>query len=612
MVVKYKLQILPMPWSRIIILTLTLGFFVLWSKAYAQNNTNYACSVAQIERDINEADEWAEKSHQDSARFLLNRALQCAQKLDQQYLKAKVLLELGIVEFRQVGPRDVPTKLFLESLALYTQLNDLDGIERCNLQLGVLNYDIRNFETAVVYFQNMLEAKTSNTRMRGIAHYLLALSFSELKNFEKAKEMFELAVKEIEQSDSEFHMLIQAFKGKMYLNKGDNETAVTVLENALVEHKTIINEEGSAPIFSFLSTGYLRLGNYDKAIFYGKKAFNLSLGRGSNTIYLREAESSLYKAYFEKGIIDSAYFFLESLSDLNDSVSSQQVVQRVTEMSGQYEFEQKLRSQQAEQQLKDKLAEKEIERQKLIRNLLFIGFILVGIFALVFFRQRTKITKEKERSDNLLLNILPEEIAQELKENGKAEARNFDMVSILFTDFKGFTEASAKLSAGELVSEINSCFEVFDDIVDKYNIEKIKTIGDAYMAAGGLPIPTKHSLKNTVLAALEMQEFIANRKAKNHVKEKPAFEMRVGIHTGPVVAGIVGVKKFQYDIWGDTVNTASRMESNGEVGKVNISNDTYKLLKDDPQFLFESRGMIEVKGKGEMEMWFVSKNTSTT
>lgn len=221
-------------------------------------------------------------------------------------------------------------------------------------------------------------------------------------------------------------------------------------------------------------------------------------------------------------------------------------------------------------------------------------------------RAKDTIEKEKSRSEHLLLNILPAQIIEELKKKGRADAREFEMASILFTDFKGFTTVSERLSAQDLVSEINTCFKAFDNIMGNYNIEKIKTIGDAYMAAGGIPEPSNDSVKNTVLAALEMQEFITDRKEKLDAQRKAGFEMRVGIHTGPIVAGIVGVKKFAYDVWGDTVNTASRMESSGEVGKVNISQATYELLKDELQFHFEYRGKVEAKGKGEIEMYFVS------
>ena len=224
---------------------------------------------------------------------------------------------------------------------------------------------------------------------------------------------------------------------------------------------------------------------------------------------------------------------------------------------------------------------------------------------------RTKeLTSEKQKSDDLLLNILPAEIAEELKLNGSVAAKNFEAVSIIFTDFKDFTQTSERLSAKDLVAEINYCYEEFDNLCDKYGIEKIKTIGDSYMCASGISLSKHDTVKNTVLAALDMQSFINNRFEEKRLNNEVGFEMRLGINTGPIVAGIVGVKKFQYDIWGDTVNIASRMESNGQVGKVNISKQTYELIKDDQQFTFEKRGKIQAKGKGEIEMYFVERTAS--
>jgi class 3 adenylate cyclase len=242
-----------------------------------------------------------------------------------------------------------------------------------------------------------------------------------------------------------------------------------------------------------------------------------------------------------------------------------------------------------------------------------------------------ELRTEKERSDELLLNILPHEVAEELKNTGAAAAKHFDQATVLFSDFRGFTQLSEKLSPEQLVREIDTCFKHFDGLMDKWGMEKIKTIGDAYMAAGGLPDPGKGSPADVVHAALEMQEFMEDLARRRKAQGLPVFHMRVGIHTGPVVAGIVGVKKFQYDIWGDTVNTASRMESSGEVGRVNISEATYALVKDvvssqlsvvsarvgsrttgnqqltTPAFNFTPRGRIQAKGKGEMEMYFVNR-----
>lgn len=217
------------------------------------------------------------------------------------------------------------------------------------------------------------------------------------------------------------------------------------------------------------------------------------------------------------------------------------------------------------------------------------------------------ITKEKERSDTLLLNILPFKTAQELKDTGKSEASHFNDVTVLFTDFQDFSIIAEKSSAAQLVAEIDFCFKGFDKIVEKYNIEKIKTIGDSYMAVGGLPIENTTHASDAVMAALEMQEFISQRKQYllQQNSSTIGFDVRIGINSGPVVAGIVGIKKFAYDIWGDTVNTASRMESSGAAGKINISGATYERIKD--RFRCEYRGKIQAKNKGEIDMYFVEQ-----
>ncbi len=219
-------------------------------------------------------------------------------------------------------------------------------------------------------------------------------------------------------------------------------------------------------------------------------------------------------------------------------------------------------------------------------------------------KERTaELTKEKERSDELLLNILPAETARELKETGRSEPKLFEQVTVIFTDFKDFTLISENLSPAELVSEMNYCFSEFDRIISTCNIEKIKTIGDSYMAAGGLPIPNQTHAKDTIRAALAIREFMQGYNKKRMSNGKGAFEIRIGIHTGSVVAGIVGIKKFAYDIWGDTVNTASRMESSSEPGKINVSGSTYELVKD--EFSFLHRGKIEAKNKGQIDMYYL-------
>ena len=271
-----------------------------------------------------------------------------------------------------------------------------------------------------------------------------------------------------------------------------------------------------------------------------------------------------------------------------------------------------------EAELELKTAELEKTQSKNLLMGLSFAFIFIVLLAILFYaRFKTKknanialeeknkiIEEERHRSDELLLNILPSNIAEELKENGKAQARKFDDATVLMADFKNFTSIAEQLTPEQLVHELDYCFRGFDYIISQYEVEKIKTIGDAYMCASGLlnrkTIPFK-----IVKAALEMQEFLEDYKQEKIKKGEPYFEARIGVHTGPVVAGVVGVNKFAYDIWGDTVNIAARMESNCKEGEVNISNSTYQMVK--YNFECHHRGKIAAKNMGEIDMYYVKR-----
>ena len=218
-------------------------------------------------------------------------------------------------------------------------------------------------------------------------------------------------------------------------------------------------------------------------------------------------------------------------------------------------------------------------------------------------RQKEAIEIEKEKADHLLLNILPESTANELKEKGFATPKQYDNVTVLFTDFVAFTQISETLSPDQLVAELDYCFQAFDDIIEKHGLEKIKTIGDAYMAAAGVPESLENGALRAVKAALDIEQFMRQWQAGKKAQGNTPWQLRLGLHTGPVTAGVVGKKKFAFDIWGDTVNMAAVMESKGVPGKVNVSETTFELVKE--FFQCTHRGKIEGKHRKELDMYLV-------
>jgi class 3 adenylate cyclase len=397
----------------------------------------------------------------------------------------------------------------------------------------------------------------------------------------------------------------------------DLDSAYYFFSTAAGNAKKNIDLDSYMSLLINLANVDMQRGNHKSAIDTLDSVYALAdtLKSTVNLAYVQRSRADLYarlKNY------KAAYEYLDAYLLINKQFLDEERVKAVTEMMEKYESEKKAR--QIQQLELDKLdATLKTERITNTRNrYLYIGIVFllgaVGIFSRLQYvnKSRAAIQKEKDISEGLLLNILPAAVAEELKQKGFAEAMHHDVATILFSDFKGFTTISETLSAAQLVEEINVCFKAFDHIMTKYSIEKIKTIGDAYMAAAGIPANNTATVLDTIHAAIEMQDFILNRIEERKEQQLPSFQMRIGLHTGSVVAGIVGVKKFQYDLWGDTVNIASRMESSGDVGKINISQVTYQYVRDEPGLVFTSRGKIAAKGKGDMEMYFVERAETTT
>jgi class 3 adenylate cyclase/Tfp pilus assembly protein PilF len=522
---------------------------------------------------------------------------------------------MGII-YRSQGNNLKGLEYLIESLKIREQLQDSSGLPNILSNIGLIYQDQKNYEQAMAYYERSLTIRERLADSANMAGTLanIGLIFQSENKYREALSYFKKSLdinRQIVDRKGEANTLNNI--GLLYKEQGDLEKALEFLQESKTTSLSIGDNNGIAN--SLMSIGMIQIArkNYSKAITDCKEAFETAETLG-DAFMQKESCSCLFRAYKAKGDAVNALFYHELLGQIEDDIQKMEISSNLLKMEFERQVAQDSIAKAEEARTIQKAHEEEMHREEKIRNIIAVTGFLFLILAGGFYNRwrfvkssNEKLNEEKERSENLLLNILPYEIAEELKNNGHAEARDFELVSILFTDFKSFTETSAKLNAIDLVAEINICFEAFDGIIEKYDIEKIKTIGDAYMAAGGLPVPTEDSVKNTVMAALEMQDFIGKRKSENDASNKPAFEMRVGIHTGPVVAGIVGVKKFQYDIWGDTVNTASRMETNGQVDQVNISQATYELLKNDSEFSFESRGKIEAKGKGEMEMWFVNK-----
>jgi class 3 adenylate cyclase/Tfp pilus assembly protein PilF len=491
---------------------------------------------------------------------------------------AKVYNNLGS-RYSEMGINDKALEFYQRAVDINTLLGDLNRLARNYGNIGTIYSSLEENEKALEYYRKAHEIQEGldNKTDLSISLSNMAISFQRLGKYDSAID---------------------------YANQSHQIVVETGNEIGELTYLTTI-----AGIYQSMGQHTVSLQNYRQA-----EELAVSIGAQQNLLGIYSETAEVYASMND---FKKAFEYNEKYNDLRLSLLDLEKDKALAKLK---EYEEEKKQDEINILTKDAEIQKlNIKRQKLIRNsVALMGVLLlalaIGLWQRYRYVRKTRnelaeknvmIQKEKDKSDELLLNILPAETAEELKTKGRSEARQFEMVTVLFTDFKGFTQKAEQLTAAELVNEIDLCFKAFDQIISRHHIEKIKTIGDAYMCAGGLPVPNTTNPIDTVRAALEIRDFMDSLKEKRMKENRPYFEIRIGVHTGPVIAGIVGVKKFAYDIWGDTVNIASRMESSGEVGMVNISGITYEVVKE--HFMCTHRGKIEAKNKGAVDMYFVEK-----
>jgi adenylate cyclase len=380
--------------------------------------------------------------------------------------------------------------------------------------------------------------------------------------------------------------------GMVYANTGENQLAEKNINEAILMLEAAENYYPISVYLIAMSDIYQQKGDRSTALVYAKRSLALAQLYGLKE-QISDANREISELFETGGQPAKSLKYYKNYIIYRDSVNNIKSVQKMADLRTNYEVSQK----QIEVDLLNQ--EKRNQRIMVISLVIILGLTAVLLTTLYWY-YRT-ISREKKRSENLLLNILPAETASELKLNGKVDAVKFEEVTVLFTDFIEFSKSAEQVEPEQLVKSLGFYFKRFDEITTKYGLEKIKTIGDSYMCASGLPTRNKNHARNAILAAKEM---IALVKMEMDASDGLThFEIRIGIHSGPVVAGIVGIKKWQYDIWGDTVNIASRMEAGSKPGRINLSETTYQIIKD--EYPCEYRGEIEVKNLGLMKMYFL-------
>ena len=546
---------------------------------------------------------------------------------------AQVTCNIGNVYYTQ-GNYPAALEYYFNGLKIAEDIHNKNVSGDVTENIGSVYQAENNSQKALDYFFKAVQLMEDAGNKSGLSDATnnIGHAYFVLKDYVKALEYFFKALKIAEDIGNKgIAALVSGNLGETYTARGDYVTAMEYEYRALKTDEEIGDKYNAAWQLEHLGATLIsmakdtsRAGNVRRteelpsgrylpngSIPTGKTAQvrqaieylnnSVDTGRKINAPDIIQAcYENLAQAYKLTGDYKTALEAADNARAIKDSLFSKDNSEKIVKLGMQEEYKRVRLTDSLKMVEKEKITGLELQRQRGYTTMGIAGILLLVGFSFFIVKERGKSEKERKKSDELLLNILPGEVATELKATGATTAKQFDDVTVLFTDFVNFTNAGERMSPQALIDELHTCFKTFDDITSKYGVEKIKTIGDAYLAVAGLPTADPEHAENIVRAAIEINAFMQDRLAK--LGER-TFEIRIGIHSGSVVAGIVGVKKFAYDIWGDTVNTAARMEQNSEAGKINISQTTYELVRD--KFACEYRGEIDAKGKGMLKMYFI-------
>jgi len=519
---------------------------------------------------------------------------------------ANLIGNIGAV-YQSGGSLDNALENYLRSLNLAEKINNYHRIATNLLNIGGIYGELKEFDKALEYFNKLEKYLPSLNNPQMTSYYLTSMgeTYRLKKDYDNALKYFKEALQITEnQMDLAYNLKML---GKIEFEKGNVEQAIDHLNASYTKAKT--NNQKQDILGALFELGNIyQISDTKRALNFYSEALVLAKELKVNSD-LRDIYEGMYHTYANKGDFNNAYLYQSQYLILKDSLFNIDKDDKIRRLVFNFDLQKKqdeIEVLQKEMEISD-LRDK---RRKIMNYASASATVLILLLAFSYYRRyrfskkaNLVIEEEKNRSQKLLLNILPKKTAIELIHKGKVEAKKFSSVSVMFTDFKDFTQHSHNLSPVELVNSVDFYYSKFDTIIEKYGLEKIKTIGDSYMCAGGLPFPTIDHADKIIQAAFEIVEFMEKSK-RSKDKDISHFDIRIGINTGPVVAGVVGTIKFAYDIWGDTVNVASRMESMSVPGKINISENTCKLVK--YKYDCEYRGEFEVKNKGLMKMYFVN------